>query len=282
MNTRVHLTLRTAPDLPVEADSLLPETVTGKETADIAALPLLVGNHTETVGDHFQVEITDGSPDTADTLATLELTGNLSRFKHIGEAMTRGTLTVNGPVSFHAGAKMSGGELIINGDAGDYLGAMMTGGTIVVNGNAGHFAGSSYRGYSRGMSGGTILVHGNAGNLTGARMRRGLIAVRGTCGDLAGFSMGAGTVLIGGEVGVRAGANMSRGSVILLTPPEEIRPTFRYNATCVPAFWPVMHGSLSEAGWSVPETGPYALFKKYSGDVNEGSRGELLLYAGTA
>lgn len=278
MNTRIQLTLRTTPEMPVEAEALLPEMITGKSVAEIESLPLQVGNCTETVGDHFRVEISENPSDEPnDGPAGLELTGDLTRFKHIGESMSCGTLTVNGPVGFHAGAKMSGGELTINGTAGDYLGAMMTGGTIVVNGNAGHFAGSAYRGFSRGMAGGTILVNGNAGNLTGARMRRGIIAVRGTCGDLAGFSMGAGTVLIGGETGVRAGANMVRGTVILLTPPESIMPTFRYDYTGRPPYWPLLHSSLSEAGWKAPETTGQAVFKRYSGDFNEGGRGELLL-----
>ena len=283
MNTRVYLTLRTAPAMPVEAESLLPENVTGKSAEQIATLPLQVGNRTETVGDHFKVEIhEDSSGGPEEGTAALELAGDLTRFKRLGEGMSRGAMTVNGAVGFHAGARMSGGTLTINGDAGDYLGAMMTGGRITVHGNAGHFAGSAYRGFFRGMSGGSILVLGNAGNLTGARMRRGMIAVRGTCGDLAGYAMGAGTVLIGGRAGVRAGANMVRGTVILLTPPEEMPPTFRYDYTGLPPFWPLLHASLSEAGWTAPQGEPRAEFKRYSGDFNEGGRGELLLLSGAA
>ncbi|OIQ52413.1 Formyltransferase/hydrolase complex Fhc subunit C [Pseudodesulfovibrio hydrargyri] len=283
MNTRVYLTLRTAPAMPVEAESLLPENVTGKSAEEIESLPLQVGNRTEPVGDHFRVEIHEGRSGGPDEgAAALELTGDLTRFKRLGEGMSRGSLTVNGTVGFHAGARMSGGTLTINGNAGDYLGAMMTGGRITVHGNAGHFAGSAYRGFFRGMSGGSILVLGNAGNLTGARMRRGMIAVRGTCGDLAGYAMGAGTVLIGGRAGVRAGANMVRGTVILLTPPEEMPPTFRYDYTGLPPFWPLMHASLSEAGWTAPEAEARAEFKRYSGDFNEGGRGELLLLSGAA
>jgi formylmethanofuran dehydrogenase subunit C len=267
--------------MPVEAESLLPENVTGKSAEEIESLPLQVGNRTETVGDHFRVEIHEGASGGPDDggAAVLELAGDLTRFKRLGEGMSRGSLTVNGTVGFHAGARMSGGSLTINGDTGDYLGAMMTGGRITVHGNAGHFAGSAYRGFFRGMSGGSILVLGDAGNMTGARMRRGMIAVRGTCGDLAGYGMGAGTVLIGGRAGVRAGANMVRGSVILLTPPEEMPPTFRYDYTGQPPFWPLLHASLSQAGWSATEAVAAAEFKRYSGDFNEGGRGELLLLA---
>lgn len=280
MNTRVNLTLRSAPTLPAEAENLLPATVTGKTRGEIEAMPLLVGNRTEKVGDRFQVEVTekpDGGPEGKSGLAELVLTGDLTRFKRLGESMSEGAMLVNGPVGFHAGAQMSGGALTITGDAGDHLGAMMTGGRIRVHGSAGHFAGSAYRGYTRGMAGGTIIIHGNAGNLTGARMRRGTIAVQGACGDLAGFGMGAGTIVIGGVTGARAGANMVRGSVILLTPPEEMPPTFRYNCTYRPGFWPLLLASLAKGDGVFPDIEPQAAFKRYSGDFNEGGRGEILL-----
>ena len=280
MNTRVQLTLRTTPALPVEAETLLPETVTGKTRDEIEFMPLLVGNRMETVGDHFQVEITEypqGGQAGGNGLAVLELTGDLTRFKRLGEAMSGGVMIVNGPVGFHAGALMSGGVLTITGNAGDYLGALMTGGRIEVHGSVGHFTGSAYRGLSSGMSGGTILILGNAGNLTGARMRRGTIAVCGACGDLAAFSMRAGTVLVGGAVGVRAGANMIRGTVILLTPPEELLPTFRYNYTGSPGFWPLLLASLDRADCAFPDVGPQTTFERYSGDFLEGGRGEILL-----
>ncbi len=273
MNTRIHLTLSTAPALPVEAESLLPEKLTNKARGEIESLPLLVGNRMEKVGDHFQVEIHEG----VDGPACLEITGDLTRFKRIGEAMTEGELLVNGNVGFHAGAEMSGGLLTITGNTGDYLGAHMTGGRIVVRGSAGHFAGAAYRGFSRGMSGGTILIHGNAGNLTGARMRRGIIAVCGDCGDLAAFGMGAGTVIIGGTPGVRAGANMVRGTVIMLTRPQEMLPTFRYNCTNKPGAWPLLLASLTRAECILPDAASDMEFESYSGDFNEGGRGEILL-----
>ncbi len=280
MTTQIHLTLRTAPDLPVEAESLLPENVAGKTRDEIESLPLQVGNSKEKVGDHFQVEIqeTQAPADQADTsFPELRLTGDLARFKRLGENMSAGTLFVDGSTGFHAGAQMKGGKLIITGDTGDWLGAHMTGGQIEVRGSAGHFTGAAYRGFTRGMSGGTIIIHGNAGNLTGARMRRGIIAVRGDCGDLAAFSMGAGTVIVGGKAGVRAGANMVRGTVVLLDDPEELMPTFRYNCTCKPLLWLVLQTSLARAGCTFPDAEPRTTFKSYSGDVNEGGRGEILL-----
>ena len=282
MNAQVRLTLRTTPTLPVEAEILNPQNVTGKRPPEIESLPLMVGNRTGRVGDHFDVDVTTGEPAAPgpgddDGLATLILAGDLSRFKRLGERMTAGRMVVEGPVGFHAGAYMSGGSLTLLSDAGDYLGAHMRGGRIEVRGSAGHFAGAAYRGYVRGMTGGTILIHGDAGQMTGARMRRGLVAVRGCCGDCPGFGMKAGTVLVCGLPGVRAGAIMSRGTVILLTRPPEMLPTFRYNCTYRPPMWPLLFASLAAAGFHPEGIGPQAVFERYSGDFNEGGKGEILV-----
>ncbi len=281
MDTQVRLTLRTAPTVPVEAGALNPENVTGKQRAEIESLPLLVGNRMERVGDHFDVDVTTGSPPGRapgdDCPATLLLAGDLSRFKRLGERMAAGRMVVDGPVGFHAGAYMSGGSLTLLGDAGDYLGAHMLGGRIEVRGSAGHFAGAAYRGYAHGMAGGAIIIHGDAGQMAGARMRRGLVAVRGCCGDGPGFGMKAGTVLIGGHSGVRAGAAMVRGTVILLTRPPELLPTFRYNCAFRPPIWPLLLASLAGADFRLPGIGPEAVFESYSGDANEGARGEILV-----
>lgn len=282
MHTHVKLTLRTPPDLPVDAQSLIPESFVGKDQADIGALPLLLGNRSVTVADFFDVAILpadpgDGRTEEAREGGTLHLCGDLSRFKHIGEEMACGRVVVDGPVGSHAGAFMTGGALDVNGEAGDYLGAHMSGGRITVRGSAGHFAGAAYRGYVFGMTGGSICIHGDAGHMVGARLRRGLVAVGGSCGDLAAYGMRAGTVLIGGKSRVRAGANMVRGTVILLTPPEAIMPTFRYNCAYCPGFWPILHASLAGLGLDFPGVSPQAVFESYSGDINEGGRGEILL-----
>jgi len=281
MPTQVRLTLRTTPLFPVEAESLNPENVAGKDRGAIESMPLLVGNRLERVGDHFDVETVPLDPSDpeagGDNPATLLLVGDLTRFKRLGERMAAGRMIVDGPVGFHAGAYMSGGSLTLLSDAGDYLGAHMQGGVIEVRGSAGHFAAAAYRGYTQGMLGGTILIHGNAGQMAGARMRRGLVIVRGECGDLPGYGMRAGTVVVGGKPGVRAGANMVRGTVILLTPPPAMMPTFRYNCVYNPSFWPLLLTGLDRLGCRFSGIGPQAAFESYSGDVNEGGKGEILV-----
>lgn len=288
MRTRVTLHLKQSPGVPIEADSLKPENVTGKSSREIASLPLWAGNREERVEDYFQVEVSreDGVASPGDLpavpgedgsgLATLVVAGDLSRFKRLGEGMTGGEMQIQGPAGMHAGAYMKGGSLVIHGNAGDWLGAQMSGGKIIVLGSAGNFAGAAYRGYSTGMRGGMIIIHEDAGQMLGARLRRGLIAVKGNCGDLAGFAMKAGTIIIGGAAGLRVGAMMRRGTLILWRP-VELLPTFVYDCTYKPPFWQIMYNSLEREGFELPPACRDSDFQRFSGDLNEGGKGEILI-----
>ena len=278
MNTQVCLTLQTSPTLPVEAETLIPENVAGKGPDAINALTILVGNRQERVGDHFSVAMQQNETSGSESdLPQLLLSGDLSRFKRLGERMSAGSMVIEGSVGFNAGAYMRGGSLSIRGNAGDYLGAHMQGGSIEVRGSAGHFVGAAYRGFAQGMTGGAIVVHGNCGQMAGGRMRRGMVAVAGSCGDVPGFGMRAGTVLVGGQCGVRPGADMVRGSVILLQEPPALLPTFRHNCAYTPPFWPMLLAWLHKLGLDLPHVSPHTVFERYSGDGNEGARGEVLV-----
>ncbi|MDR3587967.1 MAG: formylmethanofuran dehydrogenase subunit C [Desulfosporosinus sp.] len=273
--TLVTLVLKRVPSFPVEAESINPENVTGKEVEEIKSLPLWCGNRQEEVGDYFDVEIENSGQS-----AQLVLKGNLSQFKRLGQGMGAGEMIVWGSVGFHAGALMRGGTLVIKGDAGDWLGAHMDNGLIKVEGSAGDFAGGAYRGKNRGMTGGTILITGNAGQMLGARMRRGLIAIGGDCGDMPGFGMLAGTVLVRGRAGIRAGAKMVRGTLILLQP-QVLLPTFYYNCICRLTTWSLLYKHLNQAGFFLPVPYQDMLFRRYSGDANEGGKGEILICHGS-
>lgn len=283
--TLVTLVLKRVPSFPVEAESINPENVIGKDVEEIKSLPLWCGNRREEVGDYFEVEVDNekySQPDGnsysvgKEQPAQLVLKGDLSRFKRLGQGMGAGEMIVWGSVGFHAGALMRGGTLVIKGDAGDWLGAHMEDGLIKVEGSAGDFAGAAYRGKNRGMTGGTILITGNAGQMLGARMRRGLIAIGGDCGDMPGFGMLAGTVLVRGKAGIRAGAKMVRGTVILLQP-QVLLPTFYYNCTCRLTIWSLLYKHLNQAGFFLPPPYQDILFRRYSGDANEGGKGEILI-----
>jgi formylmethanofuran dehydrogenase subunit C len=287
MTVQVILTLKKSPRVPVEAEVLIPENVTGKNEDEIGRLKLLVGKKWEAVADWFHVNI-DRVPELGDNEqsdpSALLLKGDLRRFKRLGQGMSNGVMEVDGSTGFHAGAGMSGGTLIIRGDAADFLGAHMKAGLIVVQGNAGHYAAAAYRGYTRGMMGGVIIITGNAGQMLGARMRRGLICLLGDCGDVAGYNMKAGTIIVAGKPGARVGARMVRGTIVLLdhdTDMTAMPPTFSYNCTYHPPFWRIIHGYLANNGF-VPEASPHAVFSRYNGDTNEGGKGEVwILVPGT-
>ena len=276
MTASAILSLKQSPRVPVEADSLIPANVAGKDEHEIGLLPLLVGKDWRTVADWFDVSVAADADTESNDRVDLILKGDLTRFKRLGEGMASGRMLVEGPVGFHAGARMSGGTLTIEGDAADFLGAHMTGGLIVVRGNAGHYTAAAYRGHKQGMKGGTIIITGNAGQMLGARMRRGLIYVLGDTGDVPGFNMRAGTIVVAGTTGVRTGARMVRGTVILLRGDTTLLPTFCYDCTYQPDFWGILHKHLANHGFA-PEAAPGTTFMRYSGDTNEGGHGELLI-----
>ncbi|MEE9219826.1 MAG: formylmethanofuran dehydrogenase subunit C [Acidobacteriota bacterium] len=262
------LRLEVTSPVPVEADSLSPDRLAGLSHDQVRSLPLYHGNKTRTVGDFFQLE-GEGSE-------TLEIEGDLSRFKKLGMGMTRGSLTLRGSVGLHLGAEMEGGTIEVFGDASDWVGAEMKGGLIHVHGNAGNRPGAGYRGSEVGMKGGTILVDGNAGLEVGAFMRRGLIVVGGDAGDFAGALMIAGSIFVLGRLGARAGASMRRGTLLTLHPIEPL-PTFRDAGTHRFPFLRLYFESLRRRGLAVPEGLERSSFRRYVGDMIELGLGEILV-----
>lgn len=281
MNSQITLRLKEEPPLPVEAESISPENLQGKTLAEIRRLPLWSGNRSYRLEDYFEAEISGpanqaGALSRGADLPKVVLEGDLSRFKRLGQEMCAGEMEIQGSVGFHAGAEMRGGILRIKGNSGDWLGAHMEGGQILVEGSAGHFVGAAYRGKTQGMKGGSILIRGNAGQMAGSRMRRGLLAVGGNCGDAAGFKMLAGTLLVAGTSGIRPGSNMLRGTIIFLQP-VKLMPTFYYNCSYRPSFWGLLVQALRSKGFALPEWANEASFRRYSGDANQGGKGEILL-----
>ena len=260
--------LRERSPIPVEADSLRPDTLAGLPRDAVRALPLYHGNKQKTVGDFFEVE--------GDGTDSIEIEGDLSKFKKLGLGMTRGRLTVRGSVGLHLGAEMAGGEIEVFGDADDWAGAEMKGGLIHIHGNAGNRAGAGYRGSEVGMRHGAILVDGNAGLEIGAFMRRGLIAVGGDAGDFAGAYMIAGSVLVLGRLGARAGACIRRGTIFTLHR-AEILPTFHDAGPQRFPFLAMILEGLRRHGMKIPAGAEQALYRRYVGDSIELGLGELLV-----
>jgi formylmethanofuran dehydrogenase subunit C len=262
------LTLRNAPEVPLEADALSPERLEGMNAAQAAAVAVLYGNRRAQLGDFFAI---DGKGD-----GELRLVGDCSRVKRVGAVMTRGRIVIEGNVGMHLGAGMSGGAIIVNGDAADSVGHEMLGGQIVIMGNAGHLVGSTIRGGSVGIRGGEIIVHGNAGNETGSGMRRGLIAVGGDAGDFTGANMLAGTIVVLGQLGWRSGAGMKRGSIVSGRS-VDLLPTFTYACTYRPVMLRLVFAHLREQGLPVTNAHVSGRYRRWSGDAVEANRGEILL-----
>ncbi len=267
----VTLKLHTSPEVPLEADCISPDRFQSLSSNDISQLTVFHGNRQQQLGDFFDCAGTDDGE--------IIIEGDLSNVKHVGAAMSRGRIHIEGNIGVHTGAAMSGGEILIDGDAGDWLGPEMLGGRITVKGNAGHMVGSGYRGSSVGMQGGEILVHGDVKNETGHCLRRGFITIGGNAGDFTGVNMLAGTIIILGEMGIRAGAGMKRGSIICKNKTGLI-PTFSYSCHFQPVFTGQYFRYLQNLGFNIPDAMLNGEFERWCGDAVELNRGEVLFYSG--
>lgn len=268
------LTLRwkDATTLPVEAEGLRPESLRTLDAAEVARLPLRVGNATAALGDLF-----DATGDPAD--GELRLEGDMRPVRALGSGMTEGTIAVRGAIGRHLGAGMSGGTIDVEGAAGDWAGSEMRGGTIRIRGGAGDSLGAAYPGSRLGMRDGVILVEGAIGRDAALGMRRGLIAIAGDAGEGLGRRMVAGSVFLFGRMGRGAGAGMKRGTIAAFGPgPTELLPTFRPSCRFRPPFATIYLKALRSRGFPVPPEVFAGAFEKYNGDLIEGGLGEVLLW----
>jgi formylmethanofuran dehydrogenase subunit C len=263
------LTLKETNSIPLEAEMISPDHFLGKSAAEIAQLKTALGNQIGQLGDFFTIN-GDGGEE-------IHLEGDLSRVKHIGEAMTQGRIVIHSDVGMHLGARMRGGEIRVHGNAGDWVGAEMRGGYIHIHGNAGHGLGGAYRGSPKGMNRGLIVVDGSTRNETGAFMRRGLIVVLGNVGDFAGSFMLAGTLMVFGQVGLRPGAGLKRGTIVAYHP-VELLPTYRFDCRYKPGFMRLTLQSLRQRGLDIRDEFLSGYYQRYSGDLTALGKGEILIY----
>ncbi len=268
----LELTQRVCPDVPLEADTITPDRLSGLGHTEIEKLPLHYGNQPCLLADFFAVS---GNADDR----TVRISGDLSKVKFLGAQMTHGSLHIEGDVGPHLGAGMRGGEIRVEGNADDWVGPEMSGGRIIIYGDAGHMIGSAYRGAATGMCGGEIIIHGSARNEVGHAMRNGLIAIAGNSGDFTGVNMLAGTIMVLGELGLRTGAGMKRGSIVSLKQ-AELLPTFTYACTWPPAFLRMYFIYLQQLGLALTAAHKAGSYRRFCGDGVELNKGEILLYAG--
>lgn len=253
MSDAVTLSLAARPDHVLVADCIAADRFAGLDAQQIAKLPVVHGGRPGTLGEFFKVRGGHSS--------VVRIEGDLPHVDAIG-------------------AGMAGGELTIDGSVGRDLGLAMSGGRIDVRGNAGDNAGGARPGAARGVTGGEIVVRGTVGDEAGARMRRGLVVVTGDGGRGTGEGMIAGTVVVVGKAGPGAGRFLKRGSIVALAPID--RPgTFRYACTYRPPHVGLLLRYLRDrAGVPVADRYVAGKYERYSGDLAELGKGEILQWAG--
>jgi formylmethanofuran dehydrogenase subunit C len=207
-------------DVPIQAACINPDVFKGKDTAEIANLPVTEGNQQLKLCSLFEIK-----EDNAET-PTITINGDVSKVKRIGQGMKTGEIVINGDVGMHTGEKMLGGKITINGNAGGWTGSEMKGGTIEIHGDGGNYVASPYRGSSTGMRGGLITVDGQVGTDVGCYLHGGVLKIMGGAGRFLGYHMSDGTILVDKQSDTRAGACMTGGKIVITGTIEEVMPTF--------------------------------------------------------
>ena len=264
MSDTVTLTLRSALDTIVEAESIVPDRFATLSNADIARLPLWRGREQLALGDLFSVE--------GERSARVHVMGDLSNVDALGAAMSDGELTVDGDVGRYVGSRMSGGVLRVKGNAGDGAGLEMSGGLLDISGDAGNRVGAARLGASKGMLGGEIIVRGKLGVETGTRMRRGTIVCFGA-GDRTGEAMIAGNVIVLGDAGNDVGRYNKRGTIVVFGS-AGIPPTYAYSCTYRPPHLALTLRYLqSKHGLQIADERVRGLYRRHCGDLAELAQG---------
>jgi len=265
----VTLTARGAIPRRLEAECITPDALATLDESAIARLPLWDGPRTVPLGDVFQVR--------GGRSEHLRLAGDLARIDAIGAGMTRGELLVDGAVGRYVGTRMAGGVLHVSGDAASGAGLEMMGGLLEISGSAGDRLGAGRLAAAKGMTGGEIIVRGDAGAEIGAMMRRGTVVVAGNAGPRAGLGMIAGNVIVLGSAGEDAGRFNKRGSIVVFAH-LPIPPAYRYACTYRPPHVAVTIAYLrSRRNVTIEDGARTATFRRYSGDMAELGRGEILV-----
>ena len=219
------LTPKTQAEVPIEVDSIIPDTVAGKSIDEIKNMEIWFGNEKVPVTDFFDVE--GESSENASEIKII-FDGDVGNTKRIGQGMTTGEILVKGDASMYVGVEMNGGKITVEGDAGPWAGRDMKGGELTIMGNAGDYIGSAYRGDWRGMSGGLLTVYGDVGNEIAEFMIGGKMVIKGNVAIMPGVHMNGGTLIIEGNVKARTGGEMKGGTIVVKGVIDEFLAGFEF------------------------------------------------------
>jgi formylmethanofuran dehydrogenase subunit C len=215
---------RHRPNLPIEAECIVPKNFIGPERT----FYVWKGNKKLDIRDVFHIR-REGHANSVDKVEII-IRGDSSHIKRIGEYMDGGKITIEGDIGMHCGNFMSDGVIEIMGNADSWLGREMNGGTIICHGDAADYAGSGYRGEKHGMKGGKIEIMGDVGEFAGETLAGGEIIIHGNAGDMPGADMKDGVLVIRGDCS-RACGNMTGGICTVLGTVHDMLPTFKNEGT---------------------------------------------------
>jgi len=222
----VTITMKNAPALYLEADTITPDTFAGKTAAQIADLPVFEGNAPSTLGKYFEIAGNTGAT-AADTKIIVK--GDVRKVKYLGMKMSAGEMVIEGSTDLYVGAWMTGGKILAKGNVEGFAATAMKGGELTIEGNAGNYLGAAYRGDWRGMSGGKILVKGNAGSDVGMYMTGGEIVINGNVDVHLMTHAEGGKTIVKGNATSKVGGQMVDGTIFIFGTIETMMPGFKPN-----------------------------------------------------
>jgi formylmethanofuran dehydrogenase subunit C len=223
--SEIILTPKEQPQVPLEVQSITPDSFAGKSIEEIKEIEIWHGNTKTRLENFFDVA---GEAGATPSEIKITIDGDVHNTKRIGQAMTAGEITIKGNTNMYLGCEMAGGKITVEGNAGSWAGQDMKGGELTIMGNAGDYIGSAYRGDWRGMSGGLITVHGNAANEIAEYMLGGKLVVKGNVAIMPGIHMNGGLLVIEGNVIARTGGEMKGGTIVVKGIVNEFLPGFEY------------------------------------------------------
>ena len=273
----VILSLRKAPEIPIEADTITPTHFAGKGVREIGEIPIQCGNEVLGLKDFFDISGKSGpSPDETEILVK----GDLRKVKMIGKGMNGGQITVEGDTGMYLGAEMIAGRIHVKGSVGPWAAAEMEGGNIQIDGDAGDYLCAGYRGTTEGMKGGRVYVAGNVGREMAAHMRKGFIAVKGNVGPQSAIRMMGGTIIVVGDMAERVGVQATKGMIFCLGKMDSLFPTYKFSGKSEREFVNYYLRYLKEhrPDFLSEDIGVSEKWVKYMGDFAEASPGEEIYF----
>lgn len=261
-------TLKAVPAHRVDCSPLTPDQLTGKNTADIAALTLQSGKQTLRVDNLFDISGDDAND--------IVFKNSHTKLDFIGKAMASGSITIHGDVGSYLAFQMKNGTITLHGNASDFAASGMAKGLLHIHGNVGDFLGAAIVGDRKGMKGGTVIVTGNAGERVGDQMRRGMILIEGNAGSYCASRMLAGTIGVLGTVGDYVGFSMRRGTIILTKTPK-LHATLQDCGTHTLPFLSLMFKALGKLPSKFASISQNRV-QRFAGDLANDGKGEILVF----